>query len=305
MAQPSAITLRQIRSIVAVYEERSFTRAAQRENATQSGVSQHVAAAEAALGVTLFEREPNGVHPTPSGIRYYEHAVQVLRQLDLAQSDARAVGGGISGPVDAGLMPTFTRATLAPVLDRFLAAHPEITVRIVEGYSGALTDMVRGESLDFALVPAGPGFAGIDVTHLARDREMLVSGPTAGFAHGEDIRLADAPPLNMIVPSKGNIRRTKLEEYFETHGVRIARMLEMDAMMGTLELVALGDWVSVLPGLICVNDRDGRLRHVSPLADPPLYSDFVMIEPRRKPLSPQARRLFDAMREEIQQLATN
>ena len=50
------VTLRQIRSVIAVFEEGSFTRAADRENATQSGVSQHVAAVEAALGVTLFDR---------------------------------------------------------------------------------------------------------------------------------------------------------------------------------------------------------------------------------------------------------
>ena len=50
------ITLRQIQSVVAVVEEQSFTRAATRENATQSGISQHVKAVEASLGVTLFDR---------------------------------------------------------------------------------------------------------------------------------------------------------------------------------------------------------------------------------------------------------
>jgi LysR family tcuABC transcriptional regulator len=61
------IPLRQIRAVIAVCEEGSFTAAAQRENATQSGISQHVAAAERALGVRLFERTPGGVKPTPAG----------------------------------------------------------------------------------------------------------------------------------------------------------------------------------------------------------------------------------------------
>ena len=299
------VTLRQLRSIVAVCEEQSFTRAAERENATQSGVSQHVAAVEAALGVTLFARDPEGVRPTPAGQRYYKHAVQVLRHLDMAAGEARAVDKRISGPVHAGLMPTFTRATLAPVLDSFLSEHPDIDVQVIEGYSGTLTDMVRSQSLDFALVPSGANDTGLKATHLVRDREMLVSGISAGIPHDQPVTLSDAGPLNMIAPSRGNVRRAKLEEYFETHNVKIARLLEMDAMMGTLELVALGDWVAVLPGLICVNDRDGRARHISPLADPPLYSDFVMIEPSRRPLSPQALKLFEAMREEIRRLATD
>jgi len=299
------ITLRQLRSIVAVYEERSFTRAAEREHATQSGVSQHVAAVESALGVTLFQRESEGVRPTPAGKRYYDHAVQVLRHLDMAAGEARSADSGISGPVHAGLMPTFTRATLAPVLDRFLGKHPDIDVQVVEGYSGTLTDMVRSQSLDFALVPSAATETGLTATHLVRDRETLVSGSKAGFAHNKPIKLAETDPLNMIVPSRNNVRREKLEEYFETHGVRIARFLEMDAMMGTLELVAMGDWVSVLPGLISANDQDGALRHISPIDDPPLYSDFVMIEPSRQPLSPQAQLLFEAMRDEIQRLATS
>jgi len=60
------ITLRQIRAVIAVCEEGSFTRAAQREFATQSGISQHVAAVERTLGVQLFERTPGGVVPTPA-----------------------------------------------------------------------------------------------------------------------------------------------------------------------------------------------------------------------------------------------
>ena len=56
------IALRQIKAILAVCEEGSFTRAADRENATQSGISQHVAATERALGVKLFERSAAGAN---------------------------------------------------------------------------------------------------------------------------------------------------------------------------------------------------------------------------------------------------
>ncbi|NNL34534.1 MAG: LysR family transcriptional regulator [Silicimonas sp.] len=297
------ITLRQLRSVVAVYEEASFTRAAHRENATQSGISQHVGAVETALGVSLFERGPDGVQPTAVGRRYYNHAVQVLRQLELAAVEAREASTGISGTVRAGLMPMFTRAALPPVLDRFLEAYPEIDAQIIEGYSGALTDMVRAETLDFALVPAGSPDTGLTVTHLVRDREMLVSGPDMALQHGTPVRLSDLPPLNMVVPTRTNVRRDRLDAYFRTHGIRLARLLEMDAMMGTLELVARGHWVSVLPGLICVSDMDGETRHVSPLDDPPLYSDFVMIEPSRRPLSPQARLFFAAVRTEVDHLS--
>ncbi|MSQ56800.1 MAG: LysR family transcriptional regulator [Limnohabitans sp.] len=64
-------TLRGIQLFVAAYEELSFTLAASRENATQSGVSQHVGDLEETLGVKLFIRKLGTVKPTPAGRIYY------------------------------------------------------------------------------------------------------------------------------------------------------------------------------------------------------------------------------------------
>ena len=72
----AGIALRQVRAVIAVCEEGSFTRAAERENATQSGISQHVAAVERALKIKLFERSSTGVLPTPAGLRYYRRCVE-------------------------------------------------------------------------------------------------------------------------------------------------------------------------------------------------------------------------------------
>ena len=54
-------------------------------------------------------------------------------------------------------------------------------------------------------------------------------------------------------------------------------MLEMDAMIGTLEFVARSDWVTVLPSLISVNDIGSGGLVVNPIAEPPLYAEFVVI----------------------------
>jgi LysR family tcuABC transcriptional regulator len=61
------VTLRQVMAFVAVCEEASFSRAAARERATQSGISQHIAALESTLGAKLVDRTCSGVHPTEIG----------------------------------------------------------------------------------------------------------------------------------------------------------------------------------------------------------------------------------------------
>src|SRR3974390_3548741 len=121
----TGIGLRQVRAVIAVCEEGSFTRAAERENATQSGISQHVAAVERALKARLFERPTTGVVPTPAGLRYYRRCVEAVGLLDTAGEEARSLASFVTGELRIGLMPTFPRAVLGPVLDDFLGRTPD------------------------------------------------------------------------------------------------------------------------------------------------------------------------------------
>jgi LysR family transcriptional regulator, nitrogen assimilation regulatory protein len=283
------IALRQIRAVIAVCEEGSFTRAAEREHATQSGISQHVAAVERTLGVKLFERSTAGVMPTPAGLRYYRRCVEAVGMLEKADEEARALAGAVTGDLRIGLMPTFTRAMLAPTLEHFVPRYPDVRLHIFEGYSNLLTEMVRADELDFAIVPAFEGQVGLKARLIVRDREMLISGRKRGLKALAPVRLAEIAPLKIVMPSLHNVRRRNLETYFQTHGVEIAAMLEMDAMIGTLEFVARSDWVAVLPSLISVNDIAKGDLVVSPITDPPLYIECIVIQPARRTLTTQAR----------------
>ena len=102
------------------------------------------------------------------------------------------------------------------------------------------------------------------------------------------VSLASLGPLKVVLPGKQNTRRRNIETYFTTNGVNVARRLEMDAMMGTLEFVAATDWVVVLPFVMMSSDIDRDRFDIRPLADPPMYSDFILIEPSRKLMTPAA-----------------
>ena len=296
-------SLRQLNSLIAVYEEGSFTAASERENATQSGISQHISAIEKELGINLFTRNSNGVIPTTICHGFYKKSVEAIRTLKTAEQEAMNAGKGLSGRVNAGLMPTFTRAALAPVLKSISTTHPNIEISIVESYSGSLTDMVKAGELDFALVPVMTGTQGIKYSNLVRDREVLVSSPSFGTNQGEELSLKNLAPLKIVLPTKANIRRIKLEDYFIAHSIEIANIMEMDSMIGTLELVGSTDWVTILPYLICVPDTHSNLRHINPICEPNIYSDFVIIEPIGRSLTPQATFFLKLLKEEISSIA--
>lgn len=293
------VSLRQIRSFVAVYEEGSFTAAADRERATQSGMSQHVRQLEQALGTILFERSGRAVTPTAAGKIYYADCVDILKRLDAA---ARKVESGCADAarVRIGLMPTFTRGVLPPVLQQFADMMPGAEITVVEAYSGVLTAMVRAGELDFAIVPGFEGAVGLSTSLLIRDREMLVSAKGRSGRHLAPVTPAELGALKIALPTPENTRRHTLEAYFETHGVAVDRRIELDAMIATLEFVAETDWVAILPSLLMFNDRAGERYEIRPLAGPPLYSDFVFIEPARQTLSAAARAFAELLRERTQ-----
>ena len=83
--------LRHLRYFVAIAEERSFTRAAERLWVAQPGLSSQVRRLEAELGVTLFTRHTRGVDLTEAGELFLERARTVLAAAD----DALAIGGDL------------------------------------------------------------------------------------------------------------------------------------------------------------------------------------------------------------------
>ncbi|MCA6106210.1 LysR family transcriptional regulator [Bradyrhizobium cenepequi] len=294
------VSLRQLRSFIAVHEEGSFTAAALREGATQSGISQHVAQLEEELGTALFERHGRNVALTAAGRTYYEECIAALKRLDVAAQKVAAEKP--SGPLRVGLMPTFTRSLLPPVLESFLLAAPAVQINITEAYSGVLTEMVRAGELDFAAVPAFSGTPGVSQRLLLRDREMLVRArPRATRSHrtiAGTVRLSELGPLKVVVPGWQNTRRGNIETYFAANGIEIAQRLELDAMMGTLQFVAASDFVAILPFIMMVSDLKESRFEIRPLEDPPLHSEFVLTEPARKAISPAAALFARLLKEE-------
>ena len=282
------LNIKQIKAFVAVFEEGSFSKAAKRANATQSGLSMQNLNLERQLGLHLFDRSPRGVTPTFAGQRLYQLSLGILRRLEEADAEIKALASGVSGAIRIGLMPTFTRGVLAPALANFMHEFPHVNVSVIEAYSAALTDATSAGGLDFAIVPRAPTRDGLRTRLLGTDNEMLVRRAGGPHTHLAPVRLTEQRKLKLILPAKGNARRDAFDNYAVLHNLDIATLLEMDAMIATLEFVANSDFVTILPETICYNDLSGAVRSLHLLVDPPLTVDYVIIEPAKTCLSRSA-----------------
>lgn len=291
-------SLRDLRLFVAAYEEGSFTAAAARENATQSGVSQHMHKLETVFGIKLFMRGAGSVTPTPAGHIYYRHCIEILRAFQTSKDEMERFQKGLSGEIVVGLMPTLTRCALTPALATFVERHPNARVRVVEGYSAVLTERVRSGEFAFAIVPKFQRSRGLKTRHLQTTPEVLVSRRGSGLTHLAPVRLASLGPLSMALPGNENTRRRTLETYMASNGVRIRSLIEIDAMMGTLDLVGTTDWMTILPGVMMASDIDRDEFTVNPIVDPGLTLDLSLIEPLRHPMDAIAQAFLELVEAE-------
>jgi LysR family transcriptional regulator, nitrogen assimilation regulatory protein len=296
-------SLRDMSIFVAAYEERSFTAAAQRENATQSGVSQHMRNLEYLLGVQLFLRERGGVTPTPAAAGFYRNCLKVLRAHGDARADIARFAKGEAGEIRIGLMPTVTSRVLSPALAAFLRASPNVNVRIVEGYSANLNQKVQAGELDCAIVPHQPTPPGLSGRFFVRTIETLVSAGGAIHEHLRPVRLRDVGPLRMVLPSPSNVRRQAIEAYCAANGVEVAEVVELDAMLATLDFVSQTDWVTILPAVMMFQHAGPRHLAVSPIIGPNFHIDLMTVEPMRRPMSALTKSFLDHLGTEARRVA--
>lgn len=293
--------LRQLRFLVAVVEEGSFTAAAGRLHATQSGISAQIKLLEESLDTQLFDRSVAGAVPTTAGKLAYQRATRILRETSALVTDIDALKEVVTGTVSAGLMPTTTRSVVAPVLEKFANRYPNIEVKIEEAYSAHLCQGVTTGRLDFAIVPpTSSGSAlGLKSTHLDTDVEVFVTAPNTARPHLSAINLANVEPLKLVLPGPENIRRARVEECIRTVNVPIDRIMELDTMMATLDLVARSDWVTIVPGCLIIDDIESGNRNLHPIEQPSMSLDYVLVELASKTLSPAAQLLRDDLQDEL------
>ena len=292
--------LRQIRYFTAVYEEGSFSRAAAREHCTQPGLSVQVRQLEAELGQRLFDRNARGVTATIAGKQFYASCTGILGAVKAARQKMLDLAGSVAGNINVGVPPSFSKSALPTVLRRFADDHPHVEVRIAEAYSGTLSQWVVAGDLDAALVTEPSADLGLEATPFFRDRLVLVrraeTGTRPRSANG-------ASPLYLVAPSGRHSLRQKIESHPRLGAANVARTIEIDGLMATLELVRSSDWATVLPTVAVADDvREGRLV-AEAIAGPELWLDYFLVQTKDLPLSVASRRFLQLFEDELRLIA--
>lgn len=126
------MTLRQMEYLVAVVEEGSFTRAAQRLFVTQPALSHQIKALEQSVGGALLERQPHAVYLTPMGRAFLPHAAAAVRAADEAHRAASSVGQLEAGELRLATLHSIALGVIPAAIRAWRLAHPQVSFELHE-----------------------------------------------------------------------------------------------------------------------------------------------------------------------------
>jgi LysR family transcriptional regulator, nitrogen assimilation regulatory protein len=243
----SGVTLSDYRMVVAVYEEGSFTMAAERLHATQSGVSQHIRKLEQRFRTPLFVRYKGKVVATPAGERLYERTVHLLCVEQKTQREI--CGFATGGEVIALGMTPFLSQISAKAIASMIGEFPKASIRILEGASDGLSDQVRDGRLDIAVVPRARCKPGLSQRLFLRTNEFIVSARGKKAPNEATNPLRGSGPLKIVLPGRRCERRERIESYLVASDAEVEHRLEIDGPLATLSFIRGTDWVTILPDI--------------------------------------------------------
>jgi DNA-binding transcriptional LysR family regulator len=174
--------LRHLRYFVAIAEEGSFTRAAERLWIAQPGLSTQIRRLEAELGMQLLERHTRGVELTDAGKLFLERARTALAAAEAARSTGADMKAGLVGAVRLGIATEAGWHLTPELLEAFGLDRPAVELTTFESYAGALLRDLRDRRLDAVLAPSDFGSPELFRAHLGKEPWLVVAGASHRLA---------------------------------------------------------------------------------------------------------------------------
>ena len=269
--------LRHLRYFVAVAEEKSFNKAAERLFISQPPLSRQIKQLEEEMGVVLIDRDQRPLKLTEAGVFFYEHAIQILRKSDNLR--AMTMRKGIfDGSLSIGFVASILYGTLPRVISRFRKVYPNIEIKLHELNSWQQTQALTNGKID-----VGFGrllFEDASVRRiLLREESLVVAVPIDHHIMQQKrrtITIADLSSENLLLYPKAP--RPSFIDYilglFEARNIEPNFFSEVSELHVALGLVAAGEGVTIVPRALD-NLRGTEIGYI-PFEDGLLTSPIIM-----------------------------
>lgn len=271
-----------LRYFLVLSQEMHYSRAAQRLNISQSGLSHAMAALEQELGVPLFQKSGRGIALGRYGAALLPQAQQIVALADSCLRQFQMLKEGV-GTLRLRTIPLLIVPTVTRLCRQFQQVNPGCDFEFATGMSSQVCQAVLQGEADVGFcskIFPDPQLDYVSIQRRAMVAAVPLDHPLAGQ---ETVTLAETLPYPHVTYSWLSGQRDPVDRLFAPvrDQWRIAYQVE-DANF-IMELVAQGFGITVLPDTPPVHRPDVK---VLPLTDPVQTSDFYIL--RRKAPHPLA-----------------
>lgn len=302
---PHPFSLRQLQYALALADELSFRRAAERCRVSQPALSSQLAELEQALGLQLFERNKKRVLLTAAGKDVLERAARTLLEADGLLEAARRVADPLSGTLRLGVIPTVSPYLLPALTPKLRSKLPRLSITWREEKTESLVALLEQGALDGAIVALESELGERELARelIAKDPFVLAMPPEHALAKAERAATpAELSGQSMLYLDDGHCFRQQALAFCTK-----AKATELEfraTSLGTLvQMVAGGAGLTLLPSLAVATETQRAKLKIRPFALPPERT-LALVFRSSSAVAPALRSVAALAREGYPKLAT-
>lgn len=258
--------LTDLRLFLHVIEAESITQGAERAGMALPSASARIRGMEETGGVTLLERGPRGVRPTPPGEALAHHARIVLGQMEQMRGDLQLYAQGLRGKIRV-LSGKSGMAHLPDAMRRFLVAHPTIDIDLEERQSPEVVAAVAGGLADLGIAADTADTGSLETRLFQVDRLVLIAPQQHGLTPPNPVALRDV----LDEPFVGLPTDSALQAHLTIHAAREGRPFKLRIRLESVEdicsMVSSGVGLAILPEVFTQKYRSGMSFKTIELSD--------------------------------------
>ncbi|WP_074840300.1 LysR family transcriptional regulator [Marinovum algicola] len=293
--------LQQLRYMIAVSENGSFSQAARVLGVAQPALSQQIQAIEAELSVELFHRATRGVMPTTAGLALIEHAYSILDKVELARRELSGLTQVVSGDVEIVLTHAIADRIVPKLVEVLYTRHPDVTLKIRQAASRTALSALANGDFDMGIVPSDDSIQNVNARTFVIQNYCLVQAGAGALQRSvdtfEQISLREAAKYALVLLRRGDPFRERLEQEARRQSIHYTVKYETSSLLTMHGIVEAGLAGAIIPWT-SVRDKVmlGRMT-AKEICDPQISLEYLVAWPKQRPLSRAATCVADILSE--------
>jgi DNA-binding transcriptional LysR family regulator len=256
-----------LKLFLAVVEEHSIAKAAEREHITAPAISKRITELETALNVQLFDRHAKGIRPTAAGEALTADVRSIFAILDRAENKLSEYASGHRGRILIHANPSGVSGALPIALREYLDAHPLIGIQLEEKHSIDVVRAVTEGEADIGIFAPHVPAEGLTIRPYQQIRLMLITPLDHALAKRKTISLAEAAAHDFVSLSDASSIGNLVLRVAAQQGVALRHRLQVDGFDGLRRMVQAGLGVAVMPEHCALPYSKAMSFHCIPLTD--------------------------------------